>query len=190
MENPLPNGGGKSPRRMKSSLFNAATQVTMESGGMYPEGEIFQSWRLTRSWVDKSSFSNAGNGIPSKKSRRNHGADAPKNESGRTGADLSWDRRSRPVSSGNGFFIAPNCFRSEFGTPQMSILHMRSCCSSAVKRLDTPRTSEVSEYAYMRIGSAGQIFSISSIGLLFVQNSRRFKRRGEENTTDRHLRHT
>ena len=37
----------------------------------------------------------------------------------------------------------------------------------------------------MRIGNAGQIFDISLTGLLFVQNSRRFKRRGEENTTDR-----
>ena len=60
--------------------------------------------------------------------------------------------RWRPVNSGNGFLIAPN----EFGTPQMSILHMRSCCSSEVKRLDTPHRIEVSEYADMRIGKAGQ----------------------------------
>ena len=71
--------------------------------------------------------------------------------------------------------------RSEFGTPQMSIVHTRSCCSSAANRLDTPRTGDVSECACMRIGNAGQIFDVSLIGLLFVQNSRRFKRRVEEN---------
>jgi hypothetical protein len=40
----------------------------------------------------------------------------------------------------------------------------------------------------MTIGITGQILSAFFTGVLFVQTSRRFKRRGEASTTHRHCR--
>ena len=65
----------------------------------------------------------------------------------------------------NGLFIAPN----EFGTPQISVLHTRSCCST----LDTP------ELAFMRIGNGlrdgkfGTVLALPRNGVQYSPESTR-----------------
>src|SRR6267142_4460060 len=106
---------------------------------MYPEWGISQRYRVTRSVVDKSSFPNPGNGMPSNQISRRRGADPPKNESGSTGAFASFDKRSRLVRAGNGF-IATDFFNNEFGTPLIQITRTRLYCLSAAMRLVIPRS--------------------------------------------------
>lgn len=55
-------------------------QVTIVSGKMYPECGISQRRRVTRSWADKGSLSNAGNAMPTNEGYCRCGTDVPKND--------------------------------------------------------------------------------------------------------------
>ena len=145
---------------------------------------------MARSWVDRSSFGNAGNGMPDKSSDLRRGADAPKNESGRSSPFSSFDQSRRDVSAGKGFFIVANLFNSEFGIPSMCILHTRSCCLSATIMFAIPRGRLPTAKTYMKIGRAGQMSSIFVTCRFWVQRSCKFRRFGDANTISRHRRHT
>ena len=56
-------------------------------------------------------------------------------------------------------------------------------------RLDTSCLADVQKSASTMIGKAGQISSFFFTGVLFVQRSSRLRRRGEANTSHRHLWH-
>ena len=120
------------------------------------------------------------------------GADRPKNPLGRTGTLLSSERMWRRVSTGNGSFISvttcPNC--EHLMRRRMSLT--RSGCLSAATTLSSPLgVMSLSKEPYsMSIGKAGQIEIFSSTLVRDVQRIRRLRRRGEENTSCRHLRHT
>jgi hypothetical protein len=112
--------------------------VTIALGEMYLKRGISERRRVTRSWVDKSSLSNAGNGMPYKKRSYRLGADPPKNESGMTAALSSYNQSHSFVSAGNGSWTAVNSFNSKFGTWLMLIVHTRLCCWRAEMMLATP----------------------------------------------------
>ena len=131
---------------MKSSwsLVNADRLVTICSGEMIPDFGISSRQSVTRSVVDKRSFPNAGNGngMPLNWSDRRRGADPLRNESVMAGAFSSFERSVRSVNFENRLFIAAD-FNSEFGTPQMLILHTRSCLLRAAIILVTPDRREL-----------------------------------------------
>jgi len=156
---------------------------------MYPEWGMDQRRSTTRFRVDKSSFLTVGKGMPHKLSIWRRGVDPPRNESGRIGTFPSSDVSFKDVSSGNGFFIAANFFISEFGMSRMWILRTRQCCLKAETMLAIPLGRSPFARKSMTIGNGGQMSSIFR-GRLGVHKSRRFRRRGESNTTKRHRRHT
>jgi len=156
---------------------------------MYPERGMDQRRRVPRFRIDKSSLLTSGKGIPEKPSERRRGADPPRNDSGRVGTFPPSEYNSKCVSFGNGFSTAAIFFIREFGMPRMSILRTRQCCSSALMMLSIPLGRFPLAIKSMTIGNAGQMSSIFS-GRFGVQSSRRCRRRGESNTTDRHRRHT
>src|SRR5216683_2500044 len=148
---------------------------------------------MTRSVADKSSLGNAGNGMPPKLRRCSRGADLPKNESEMTGDILSFDQISKCVSAGNGSCItAANVSMSEHETMR-SILDTRSLSSIAEMTFSTFSTVFGWPYqssSHMMIGNSGQISSISFTDLLGMQRRLKCRRRGDANTTFRHLLHT
>ena len=116
------------------------------------------------------------------------GAHPPKNEAGTTGGILSWDPRNRYVSAGNGRCICAKTFSDcEPGISRYN-LYMRSVCSNVAKILSMPHF--LWPALYTKIGNSGQIFNIFLVGVLALQQSRRFKRCGEPKTTFRHFWHT
>jgi hypothetical protein len=89
-----------------SSLVKEDRQVTISVDEINPESGNSKRQSSTRSLVDKRNVDNPGNEISCKVSDRRHGADPPKNESGRGGRDsISGSRanfaaRWRCVSAG------------------------------------------------------------------------------------------
>ena len=79
----------------------------------------------------------AGNGMPFKEIVRSHGADPPKNESGRAGALICVEISRRYVNAENEFFIFISriLFKNEFGISSMSIVRTRVCRLSAAMML-------------------------------------------------------
>ena len=121
---------------------------------------------------------------------RRHGADPPKNESGRNGAVSERDESVRSVSSGNGTCIAVQTFSfsiCEVITQLRLIWRMRLLCSSTETTLsiDVSVTS-----SWMRRGNAGQTSRVFPAGVPVVQKRCRFKRRGDPKTRLLHRRHT
>jgi hypothetical protein len=103
-------GRGLGERKLKSRVLSPVKedrQVTIISGEMYPEWEIFQSRRWTRLLVDKSRFGNAGNGMFEKWSDCRSGEDPPKKFSEMAVTGSSLDESSRCVNIGNGSCINP-----------------------------------------------------------------------------------
>ena len=143
--------------------------------------------RLTR---DKSSPLTAGNAMMLLKYiDRRLGADPPRKELGRTRADSSIDRRAIDVSSANGSaIVAVKRPSREFGTLHREMRHTRSRCSSAALTLSAPGSRDVvSARSDMTMGKVGQMCSIRLTGLLAMHKTRKFKRRGDVNTTRLHL---
>src|SRR5216683_6745133 len=185
--------GDRNPRNSDSSLVSAERQATIASGEMYPECGIFRRPRATRSVADKGSFGNAGNGMRFKLRCCSRGADPPRKESEMTGAISSSDQSIKCVSAGKGSFnTVTTLSNSEIETPKSLIEDTRSLSSSASMMLFEPSASswEQKRYSSMMIGNSGQISSISLTDLVYVQRSRRSRRRGDANATFRHLRHT
>ena len=92
-------------------------------------------------------------------------------------------------------FIDANIPDSEFGAARTLILDTRLCCVSAAMMLAILPISRAgvcssSATASITRGNAGQMFRDTITGRLGVQRSRKFKYRGEENTTCRQLWHT
>src|SRR5216683_6324524 len=129
--------------------------------------------------------------MPCKESSCSRGADPPKNESEMTGAILSFNQSIKCISAGNGSCIAAaNLFKSELETLRNSISNTRSLSSSAEMTFSTSSTGFERRYepwSDMMIGNSGQMSSISFTDLLGGQRSLRCRRRGDVNTTFRHL---
>src|SRR5438270_729635 len=89
-----------------------------------------------------------------------HGADPPKNESGRIGASSSYFRSIRSLKTGNGILISANLFKSEAEIPSISILHTRSCCLSAEMMSELPDRCDDRFLAYTTMGKVGQRSSL------------------------------
>ena len=121
------------------------------------------------------------------------GADPPKNVSGSTGTDSSVEFRKNLVKSGSDSCSTVTNFSSSGPRiSQMKILDMRSRHSSAAMMFSTPflSTTEDGYGRYTVIGKGGQISSNPLTGVVLLQRSRKFRRRGEPKTTCRHRRHT
>src|SRR5712671_7432471 len=98
----------------------------MTSGEMYPESGMSRRESSTRPLTDKSSFGIIGNGMLLNLSVCRHGADPPKNESGRIGTTPRYTQTSRCVNCGNGFCIAAaNLSQRELVISEMTISQMR-----------------------------------------------------------------
>ena len=172
-----------------SRLDNTERRATIASGEMYPECGMLESQRETRWLADKSSFGNPGNGTPDNEKYRRLAADPPKNESGMAVSVSSCDVSRISVNSGNdtciGAKTSANCgpTRSERRTS-----HMRPLCPSAAMTLSVPDDEDI--FPETRRDKAGQTSSLSFAGVWGVQESRRFRRRGDSRTRLLHLRHT
>ena len=103
-----------------------------------------------------------------------------------TGAIPSDDQSHKSVSAGNGSCItATTPSSSELEIPPKVIRDTRSLSSSAAMTFMSTHP-----IPSMTIGNSGQISSISLTDLVRVQRRCRSRRRGDANTTFRHLRHT
>ena len=85
--------GDWKPILRASRLGNAARQVAISSGEMYPDIGTSTRPRLVMWVADKMNLGNVGNGMPYKKKDFKSGADPPKKVSGSTGTDLLIDLR-------------------------------------------------------------------------------------------------
>jgi hypothetical protein len=120
---------------------------------------------------------------------RRRGADRPKKESGTIGTGSLLDDRCRNVSSGNGSCIAAKTFSNEEPLTSLRwILSTRSRRSSAATMLSISSV-ELAMSSTMR-GMGGQTSNVSRTGVLAVQQSRSWRRRGDPKTTLRHRRQT
>ena len=150
---------------------------------------MFMSQRTARWVVNENSFGIPENGMRLRARNRRCWADPPRNESGRTGTfGKPPNVRYKIASSGNGTCIAAQRFSiPEVVRKKRLMRHMRSLCSSSAMTLST----DVSEtLPRMRRGKAGQTSEDLLAGVLVVQQSCRFRRRGDPKTRTLHRRHT
>ncbi|KAI9510676.1 hypothetical protein F5148DRAFT_1177697 [Russula earlei] len=147
---------------------------------MYPESGISKRERRTRT------------GIRSSDKPRKCGADAPKNELGRTGAPLSATQTVTSVSSRNGFCItAAILSQSELGTLIRLSSHTRSRCPES-SRETILLAREVGLLSSQRpcsitMGKRSKVSGISVTGLFPVYSSCRSRGCRDANTKRRHL---
>src|SRR6266850_7569295 len=139
---------------------------------------------------DKINLGNVGNGMPYNKNVSRCGADPPKNVSGSTDAELSYDSRRKSFKVGSGCCIAAaSCSNAEPLMLLIEICDTRSWRSTAAMTFSTLFSSTMYRQD-MLIGKGGQISSDVLAGVLLVQTSRRSRRRGDPKIAHLHLRHT
>src|SRR6266850_7506891 len=139
---------------------------------------------------DKINLGNVGNGIPRNMNISRCGADPPKNVSGSTATDSFHDSRRKSFKVGSGCCIAAaSCSNAEPLMLLIEICDTRSWRSTAAMTFSTLFSSTMYRQD-MLIGKGGQISSDVLAGVLSVQTSCRFRRRGDPKITHLHLRHT